>query len=90
MKQAHVFITGNVQGIGYRAFVKSLARKFGVFGWVRNLSDGRVEGVFQGEEGSIDSLVERCWKGPFLAAVKDVKVSWEEAEDEYMDFRVTS
>jgi len=90
MKQAHVFITGAVQGVGYRFFVKVHARRFGVVGWVRNLDEGGVECVFQGEEKSVEALVEKCRKGPFLAEVKGVEVNWEEAREEYGDFKVES
>ncbi len=90
MMQVHVFISGSVQGVGYRFFVKSWARKFGVVGRVWNLDDGRVEGVFQGDEKSIKSLVEKCRKGPFLAEVKNVEVNWEEVKDGYGDFKVVS
>lgn len=88
MKQAHVFISGSVQGVGYRFFVKSWARTFGVVGWVKNSSEGKVEAVFQGNEKSIEYLIAKCWKGPFLAAVKDVVVNWEEGGDEIGDFKV--
>jgi len=79
MKQAHVFISGNVQGVGYRQFVKSNARKLGITGWVRNAEDGGVEAVFQGEESMIEVLVSACKKGPFLAEVEQIGFEWEEA-----------
>lgn len=88
MKQAHVFIVGSVQGVGYRFFVKSFARTYGIAGWVANLPDGRVEAVFQGERQSIESLIGKCRKGPFLSEVKDVVVSWEEIEERHGDFQV--
>lgn len=88
MKQVHVFISGSVQGVGYRFFVKSWARTLGVVGWVKNSTEGKVEAVFQGDEKSINDLIEKCRKGPFLAEVKDVVVSWEEGRDEIGDFQV--
>lgn len=88
MKQAHIFISGAVQGVGYRFFVKSWAKQFGVVGWVKNSEEGKVEAVFQGEEKSIEDLIAKCWKGPFLAEVKDLTVNWEEDGDRFGDFQV--
>lgn len=70
--QVHVIITGSVQGVGYRQFVKSNARKLGLYGWVRNNEDGSVESVLQGDKSNIDQLLALCKKGPFLAEVKDI------------------
>ncbi len=88
MLQARVYISGRVQGIGYRYFVKSWARTYRIAGWVRNLPDGGVEGVFQGERSGIENLIVKCKDGPFLAEVKDVEVKWEEAKEEFGDFKV--
>lgn len=86
MTQVHVFVTGFVQGVGYRQFVKSNARRIGLTGWVRNLSDGRVEAVFQSSASSdregkkaIEQMVLLCRTGPTLAEVKDIEVSWGKA-----------
>jgi acylphosphatase len=81
MKQIHIYISGNVQGVGYRYFVKGWARAFGVRGWVRNLEDGRVEGVFQGEKKRVEELIEKCREGPFLGEVETIDVNWEEGEE---------
>ena len=88
MKQVHVFSSGNVHGVGFRFFVKSWARTYRVVGWVRNLDDLRVEGVFAGEEKSVDLLLEKCRKGPFLAEVKGVDVAEEKVDAALLDFRV--
>lgn len=88
MKQAHVFIKGSVQGVGYRFFVKSWAKTYGVAGWVKNSPEEEVEAVFQGEEKSIEDLITKCRKGPFLAEVKDISVSWEEVRERFGDFQV--
>lgn len=88
MLQAHVFISGFVQGVGYRAFVRKNARKMDVNGWVQNLPDRRVEAVFQGSKEKIEELIKICEKGPFLSEVKNVVVDWEEMGEEYVDFEI--
>lgn len=90
MKQAHVLISGSVQGVGYRFFVKSWARTYGIVGWVKNSNNGGVEAVLQGEQKSIEDLIAKCRKGPFLSEVKDISVEWEEVEEEFGDFQVVS
>jgi len=80
MKQAHVFISGRVQGVGYRYFVKQNARKLGLTGWVRNTEDGGVEAVAQGKEEVIEKLIAICKKGPFMAEVEHIGFEWEEGE----------
>ncbi len=65
MLTAHVFISGSVQGVGYRGFVKSNAQKLGLTGWVRNTEDGGVEVTLQGEKEKIERLVELCKKVHF-------------------------
>lgn len=87
MKQAHVYISGFVQGVGYRAYVRSKARKIGIKGWVRNLSDGRVEAVFQGDKEVIEDILALCNRGPFFAKVTDIVIDWEDARENYSDFQ---
>lgn len=90
MKQAHVFVIGDVQGVGYRQFVRRLARKNAVNGWVKNLADGRVEGVLQGEEAGIQELLRRLKQGPFLAEVKQIDVQWEDISERLDSFEIVS
>ena len=78
---ARVFVSGFVQNVGYRQFVKKIARQIGLNGWVRNLSDGRVESLFSGSKQQIEKAIEECWKGPFLSEVKSVTVEWEKEEN---------
>jgi acylphosphatase len=87
MQQVHVFISGNVQGIGYRQFVKSNARKLGLTGWVQNTEDGGVEALFQGEKEMIEVMLDVCKKGPILAEVQHVGLDWEE-EETFDDFTI--
>ncbi len=86
MKQAHVYISGFVQGVGFRAYVRSKARKLGVTGWVRNLSDDRVEAVLQGEREKIERVLFYCKRGPFFANVTNIVVDWEEASEQFPEF----
>jgi len=86
MKQVHLLISGFVQGIGYRDFVRSKAKKLGLAGWTRNLSDSRVEVLAQGRVEDLNSLIKICEKGPFLAEVKDIFVEWQEAQEKLTSF----
>lgn len=76
--RAHVFVTGKVQGVYFRANTRDTARDQGVDGWVRNLDDGRVEAVFEGPEATVETLVEWCHEGSPRARVDDVSVEYEE------------
>ena len=75
--RAHVFIEGRVQGVCYRAFIRELAYNLGLNGWVKNLRDGRVETVFEGEKELIDKAIKECYVGPPSARVTDIDVRWE-------------
>jgi acylphosphatase len=85
--RAHVYISGIVQGVFFRSSTVRLARELGLCGWVRNLPDGRVEAVFEGEEEAVKRAVEWCWKGPPDAIVEHVNVIYEPVEGE-VDFAV--
>lgn len=74
--RAHVFVTGRVQGVYYRANTRDAAREAGVDGWVRNLPDGRVEAVFEGPEDAVEGMVEWCRTGSPAAEVDDVEVEY--------------
>jgi acylphosphatase len=79
--RAHVFVSGNVQGVFFRQETRSRARSRGLAGWVKNLPDGRVEAVFEGPEETVEQMVEWCRSGPRWAEVVDVEVTPEEPED---------
>ncbi|WP_159900500.1 acylphosphatase [Salinirussus salinus] len=80
--RAHVYVTGTVQGVYFRATTRDEARERGVDGWVRNLDDGRVEAVFEGPEEDVEAMVEFCQEGSEAARVEDVDVSYGEPEGE--------
>jgi len=87
--RAHVFVSGQVQGIFFRQNTKQEAENHGVTGWVRNLPDGRVEAVFEGEEEDVKALVDFCRKGPRGAVITNVDVTFERFTGEFRNFKVT-
>lgn len=86
--QTHVIISGSVQGVGYRQFVKKHALELVLTGWVKNVADGSVEAVFQGSKEAIEKMIAFCKKGPFLAEVEDISVTWEEEQQEFDSFKI--
>jgi acylphosphatase len=80
--RARVYVSGRVQGVYYRANTRDAARARNVDGWVRNLDDGRVEAVFEGDEAAVAEMVEWCHTGSPAATVHDVDVSDEEPRNE--------
>jgi acylphosphatase len=78
--RAHVYVTGKVQGVYYRANTRDTAHEQGLDGWVRNLDDGRVEAVFEGPEPDVETMVEWCHDGSPRARVDDVAVEYEDPE----------
>lgn len=88
MQQAHVFISGTVQGVGFRYFVRSNAEKLGLTGWVRNTEDGGVESVLQGEKDMIEVMIGHCRKGPMLSEVEHIGFEWEESDEVFSSFTI--
>ncbi|WP_049925828.1 acylphosphatase [Halopiger goleimassiliensis] len=80
--RAHVFVSGTVQGVYYRANTRDTARENGVDGWVKNLEDGRVEAVFEGPKADVEAMIEWCHTGSPAADVEDVAVEYEEPRGE--------
>ena len=67
MIRAHVLVSGRVQGVWFRESTRERAEQLGLTGWVRNLRDGRVEAVFEGEPEAVDAALDFCRTGPRLA-----------------------
>ena len=86
--RAHMFVSGRVQGVFFRQTTQQKAQSSGVKGWVKNMPDGRVEAVFEGEENAIKELVDFSRKGPRGALVTDFSVDWEKFVDEFDDFEI--
>jgi acylphosphatase len=87
--RAHVFINGRVQGVFFRSETRYEAKKHRVKGWVRNLRDGRVEAVLEGEEEAVKELIEFFRRGTTAARVTHVDVKWESYNGEFKDFHIT-
>jgi acylphosphatase len=87
--RARILITGLVQGVFFRREMTDLARRLGISGWVKNLPDGRVEALAEGEKGRLDELIRFCNIGPRGAAVKNVEVEWLDYLGEFRGFRIT-
>lgn len=88
LKQAHLYIKGDVIGVGFRAWTKIQAKITGVTGWVRNHQDGFVEAIVQGNEDKVNSIVESLKKGPPVSRVDDVEVYFQDAKEIYDSFEI--
>jgi acylphosphatase len=83
-----VLISGVVQGVSFRYYTRNAARNHDVYGWVRNLPDGKVEAVFEGEKENVEAMVVWCHTGPPHGRVDAVKVLDEPHKGEFTDFDV--
>jgi acylphosphatase len=86
--RVHVIIEGRVQGVFFRASTRDEARMRGLQGWVRNLADGRVEAVFEGDRELVASMLAWCRRGPSQAYVDHVVEEWQPYHGDLTDFRV--
>ena len=75
----HVFISGTVQGVGYRYATVRQAQHLGLNGWVRNLPDGRVEAIFEGDRALVEQMINWCHQGPPTARVQNIETTYERA-----------
>jgi acylphosphatase len=86
--RVHLLISGEVQGVFFRANTRRVAKEIGVTGWVRNLPNGMVEVVAEGRKPQLDRLIEFCKKGPEGARVDDIVIEWEKYKGEFKDFQI--
>jgi acylphosphatase len=84
--RAHVFVSGRVQGVFFRSETRRHAERYDLKGWVRNVSGGRVEAVFEGEEEAVEALIAFCKRGTSGARVTNVDVEWEHYTGEFDRF----
>lgn len=84
----HAFISGRVQGVGFRHFVMVNAQDLGLQGWVRNLWDGRVELIAEGSREDLNRLMGILRRGPSSARVENINEEWGSASGEFRGFHV--
>ena len=90
MARCHIFVSGRVQGVGYRYFARREAMKQGLTGWVRNLSDGRVEALLEGDEDAVAAMLHWCARGPAGAHVDRINKENLSGSPEYDVFGIRS
>lgn len=88
MKRVQLKIFGDVTGVGYRYWARKNAQNLNLKGFIRNVSNGEVEAVFEGKELFVKKMVELCKKGPEVAWVLNVVENWTDATGEFTDFEV--
>ncbi|TMI48312.1 acylphosphatase [Candidatus Bathyarchaeota archaeon] len=87
--RARILITGLVHGVFFRREITDHARRLGISGWVKNLQDGGVEALAEGEKGRLDELIRFCHVGPPGAIVRKVEVEWSDYLGEFRGFKIT-
>ena len=87
-ERAHVYVSGQVQGVFFRDSARERAEQLGLTGWVRNLQDGRVEAIFEGPSEKVREMVRWCEEGPSHAEVEDVEAEIEASEGDLEGFEV--
>ena len=87
-KHIRVVYSGRVQGVGFRFTAEESAKRLGVVGWIKNLRDGRVELVAEGEEKALEQFIKDIRTGPMRNFIKDVEITWSTSTDEFEDFEV--
>jgi len=88
MKRIHIIISGNVQGVFFRHNTNVVANKLGLTGFVRNLPNGNVEVIAEGDEEKLKELIEFCKEGPENCHVENTKIDYEEPKHEYETFSI--
>lgn len=86
----HMIAHGRVQGVGFRFFVREQATPLGITGWVKNLPDGTVEILAEGDENEVlDVFIDRIRKGPLFGRIAELTVEWREPTNSYTRFGIT-
>lgn len=88
LKQVHLYIKGDVIGVGFRAWTKIQAKIVGVTGWIRNVDGNWVEAQIQGEKEKLDQIIELIKKGPPVSHVSGVEVFWQEPKEIFDEFKI--
>ena len=88
MMRCHVLVSGMVQGVFFRAFTQKIAQKLGLVGFVRNMPDGRVEAVIEGDEKTLKAMLIVLKKGSPNSHVEKIDVEWATASNEFERFEI--
>jgi len=88
MRRVEVYVSGLVQGVGFRYFTRKMAKEIGVSGYVMNLKDGRVFIVAEGDDEQIEKFLSTVKQGPSFAIVKNTEVFQKEATNEFSEFTI--
>jgi acylphosphatase len=86
--RAHLIIEGQVQGVLFRHHTQRKALQLGLTGWVKNLPDGSVEAVFEGDKTRVERMVQWCHRGPSEAHVTHVSVTWQDPQETFDRFTI--
>ena len=87
-QRVHVFYSGHVQGVGFRYTAKSLAQRYEVTGWVRNLLDGRVELVAEGERSELEAFLQAIRDSGLGPLIAHEEIHWEPAQGDFVGFQI--
>lgn len=87
-QRVHIFVKGKVQGVFFRQATKTIAEKKNVTGWIRNLKDGRVEALLEGQDVDVSEVVEWSHRGPTNAIVDDIQIINEKYKGEFSKFDI--
>lgn len=88
MKQLHLRIYGNVQGVGFRRWVKQHAAGLGFCGFVKNEDDGTVTVLIQGNEKNLEKFLKMCYDGPSFAQITHVTPKWSKPKESFSSFEI--
>ena len=88
-KRIDAIVKGRVQGVGFRYFVQREASKLGLTGEVKNLPDGNVRVIAEGDESALKKLIQKLHEGPSMSRVQEVSVNWENGLDQYQSFEIS-
>ena len=87
MKRLHVYYSGTVQGVGFRFTAERIANNLGLYGWVKNLPDGRVELAAEGEEDTLKALLDGINQS-LKSHIRTADIDYSDTPGEFSDFRI--
>ncbi|HPM42607.1 MAG TPA: acylphosphatase [Candidatus Omnitrophota bacterium] len=87
VKRAHIYYSGSVQGVGFRFSAERFALSFGISGWAKNLADGRVEVLCEGQDEEIDRFLQEINR-VFKEHIEDTEIEWDEPTGEFDTFEI--